>query len=61
VRDGLEDRELLALAQRSGLSALAERLATRLAPSMRGFERDPAPYLAAHRELGTAIAAALAR
>ena len=61
VRDGLEDRELLALAQRSGLSALAERLATRLAPSMRGFERDPAPYLAAHRELGTAIATALAR
>ncbi len=61
VRDGLEDREILALAQRSGLSALAERLAARLAPSVRGFERDPAPYLAAHRELGAALAAALAR
>ncbi len=60
VRDGLEDRELLVLAQRSGLSTLAERLAARLAPSMRGFERESAPYLAAHRELGTAIAAALA-
>ncbi len=59
VRDGIEDWELLALAGRSGLSALADRLAARLAPSVRGFEREPAPYLAAHRELGAAIAAKL--
>jgi hypothetical protein len=61
VRDAAEDRELLALAERHGLRALAERLSRRIAPSMRGFERDPAPYLSAHRELGEAIAAALAR
>jgi prepilin-type processing-associated H-X9-DG protein len=57
VRDGMEDRELLALAERNGLSALAARLAARLAPSVRGFARDPAAYLAAHRELGRALAA----
>ena len=59
VRDGIEDWEMLALAERSGLSALARRLAARLAPTVRGFERDPAPYLAAHRELGAALAAKL--
>ncbi len=61
VRDGIEDWELLELAERSGLSALAESLAARVAPSVRGFERDPAPYLAAHRQLGAAIASALGR
>ena len=61
VRDGIEDWEMLALAERSGLSALARRLAARLAPSVRGFARDPGPYLAAHRELGTALAAKLGR
>jgi hypothetical protein len=60
VRDAIEDWEILALAERSGLSQLADRLATRIAPSVRGFERDPAPYLAAHRELGAALAAKLA-
>jgi hypothetical protein len=58
VRDAAEDRELLALAERYGLHALAERLARSVAPSVRGFARDPAPYLAAHRALGEAIAAA---
>jgi hypothetical protein len=58
VRDGLEDRELLALAERSGLGALARRLASRLVPSVRGFARDPDAYVAAHRELGDALAAA---
>ena len=61
VRDGIEDWELLALADRSGLSSLAQELAARVAPSVRGFERDPACYLAAHRQLGAAVAAALAR
>jgi hypothetical protein len=61
VRDGIEDWELLALADRSGLSPLAQELAARVAPSVRGFERDPACYLAAHRQLGAAVAAALER
>ena len=61
VRDGIEDWEMLSLAERSGLAQLADRLAARVAPSIRGFDRDPAPYLAAHRELGAAIAAKLGR
>ncbi len=61
VREDLEDRELLALAERSGLRPLAERLAIGLAPSLRGFSRDPAAYDAAHRALGDALAQALAR
>lgn len=61
VRDAIEDRELLELAAGSGLPTIAERLAARLAPSVRGFERDPAAYLAAHRELGDALAAARRR
>jgi hypothetical protein len=59
VRDGREDLELLQLARRSGLGELADRLSARLAPSLRGYERAPGPYLSAHRELGEAIAAAL--
>ncbi len=61
VRDAAEDRELLALAERHGLGALAQRLARTIAPSMRGFARDPSAYLSAHRALGDAIAAALQR
>ncbi len=58
IRDGLEDGELLELAERRGLGALAQRLARRIAPSLRAFERDPGAWSAAHRELGDAIAAA---
>jgi len=61
VRDAAEDRELLELAERSGLGQLAERLSARVAPSVRGFARDARPWLDAHRELGAAIASALAR
>jgi len=61
VRDGLEDGELLAMAERLGLGPLAQRLARRLAPSLRGFERDAAPWVSAHDELGDAIARAVAR
>jgi hypothetical protein len=60
VRDAIEDRELLELAARSGLRPLADRLAERIAPSVRGFSRDPQAYLAAHRQLGEAIAEAQA-
>jgi hypothetical protein len=60
VRDAIEDRELAALARRAGLGALVDRLAERLAPSVRGFPRKPRPWLAAHDELGRAIARALA-
>jgi hypothetical protein len=60
VRDAIEDRELLELAERNGLGALAARLAQEVAPSLRGFARDPRPWLDAHRRLGDALAAALA-
>jgi hypothetical protein len=59
VRDGLEDLELLRLAQRAGLGAEAERLAARLAPSARAWEKAPAAWLDARRRLGDAIAAGL--
>jgi hypothetical protein len=58
VRDAIEDRELLELAARAGLRPLAESLAQSVAPSVRGFSRDPEAYLAAHRKLGEAIARA---
>lgn len=61
IRDGLEDLELLRLARASGLSARADALAAALVPSPRGWERRPGPWLAAHRELGDALEAALAR
>ena len=61
VRDAAEDRELLELAERSGLGELAERLSARVAPSVRGFARDARPWIDAHRELGAAIASALPR
>jgi hypothetical protein len=56
VRDAIEDRELLEIARRNGLAGLADRLDRRVAASVRGFSRDPAVMLAAHRELGEAIA-----
>lgn len=60
VRDAIEDRELAALARAHGLGALVDRLAARLAPSVRGFPREARPWLAAHDELGRALARALA-
>jgi Domain of unknown function (DUF4091) len=59
LRDAIEDRELLELAERSGLRALAQRLAARVAPSLRGFARDPEAWQAAHDELGRALARSL--
>lgn len=60
VRDAIEDRALLELARARGLAPLADRLAGRVAPSVRGFPRDPEATLRAHRELGAALAARLA-
>jgi Domain of unknown function (DUF4091) len=61
VRDAIEDRELLELAERSGLGALAARLAGDVAPSLRGFAREPSRWVDAHRRLGDALAASFAR
>jgi hypothetical protein len=47
---------LLELAESRGLAPLAARLAERVAPSVRGFARESAPWLAARRELMAAIA-----
>jgi hypothetical protein len=57
IRDGLEDRELLALAEEVGLGALASRLAASVARSEREWERRPGPWLEARRALGEALAA----
>lgn len=59
VRDAIEDRELIALARRSGLGELVERLSAQLAPSMRDFPREARPWLSAHDALGRALARAL--
>jgi hypothetical protein len=56
IRDGLEDLELLRLAEAAGLRPLAEALAGRLVPSARTWERRPGPWLAARRTLGDALA-----
>jgi hypothetical protein len=61
IRDGLQDLELLRLARAAGLSERAEALAASLVPSARGWERRPGPWLAAHRALGDALEARLAR
>ena len=60
LRDAIEDRELLELADRSGLGALARKLAARVAPSLRGFTREPEAWRSAHDELGRALAKSLA-
>jgi hypothetical protein len=60
IRDALEDAELVSMARARGLGSLADRLLAQLVPSARGWERRPEPWLAARRELGDAIAAALA-
>jgi hypothetical protein len=51
IRDGLEDLEMLRLADGAGLRADAERIAARVAPTIRGFARDPRAWLEARREL----------
>jgi hypothetical protein len=56
VRDALEDLELLRLASAAGLRRLAEETAAALAPSGRGWERRPEPWLLARRRLGDALA-----
>jgi hypothetical protein len=56
IRDGLEDRELLAMAEEAGLGALASRLAAGVARSERDWEREPGPWLEARRALGEALA-----
>ncbi len=61
VRDALEDAELVALARAAGEDRLADRLLARLVPTARGWERRPGPWLAAHRQLGDAIARRAAR
>ncbi|ACL64790.1 conserved hypothetical protein [Anaeromyxobacter dehalogenans 2CP-1] len=60
VRDALEDVELLRLASAAGLGGLAATTAEALVPSARGWERDPARWLAARRRLGDALARRLA-
>jgi hypothetical protein len=60
IRDGLEDLEMLRLAEQRGLGALAERVAARVAPSLRGWSRDPRDWLVARRELAEALAGARA-
>jgi hypothetical protein len=60
IRDGLEDLEMLRLAEARGLGRLAARLAERVAPSVRGFSRDGRSWLLARRELGEALAGARA-
>ncbi len=56
IRDALEDVELFALARAAGEGRLADALLARLVPTARGFERRPAPWLAARRTLGDALA-----
>jgi hypothetical protein len=56
VRDALEDLEMLRLAEARGVGTLAGRVAAAVAPSLRGWSRDPAAWLAARRQLGEALA-----
>jgi hypothetical protein len=56
IRDALEDVELLAMARAAGEARLADALLARLVPSGRGWERRAAPWLAARRSLGEALA-----
>jgi hypothetical protein len=61
IRDALEDVELFAMARAAGEQRLADRLLARLVPAARAWERRAAPWLAARRTLGDAIAARPAR
>jgi hypothetical protein len=56
IRDALEDLELLRMATEAGEGALATRIAERLVPSARGYERSAAAWLDARRTLGDALA-----
>jgi hypothetical protein len=56
IRDGLEDLELLRMVADAGDATLARRLAGRLVPSARGYERDAKPWLEARRLLGDTLA-----
>ena len=60
IRDALEDVELLRMATEAGEGALAARLAARLVPSPRSYERSGAAWLDARRALGDALARRLA-
>ncbi|HET9597553.1 MAG TPA: DUF4091 domain-containing protein [Anaeromyxobacteraceae bacterium] len=57
VREAIQDRALLELAEARGLGPLAARLAERIAPGVRGFARESGPWIAARRELLAALAA----
>jgi hypothetical protein len=56
IRDGLEDYELLAIAQASGLGKLARQVGERVVPSARGWNRSAETLLAARRQVGQALA-----
>lgn len=60
VRDGLEDVELLRLATDAGLGPLAQRTASALVPTARGWEREPRRWLSARRALAEALAGRVA-
>jgi len=51
VRDGLEDLELLRLAEARGLGREAGRICEHVAPSLRGFSREPSAWISARKEL----------
>ncbi|MGC3997247.1 MAG: DUF4091 domain-containing protein [Anaeromyxobacter sp.] len=60
IRDGLEDLELLRLAERAGLDGLADARAGALVPTARRWERAPGPWLEARRQLAEALVRRLA-
>ncbi|MBS2032058.1 MAG: DUF4091 domain-containing protein [Deltaproteobacteria bacterium] len=55
LRDGLQDYELLKLADRVGLHALAQATAITLVPKAWEIQRDPSVWIAARRKLALAI------
>ena len=57
VREAIQDRRLLELAEARGFGPVATRLAKRIAPDVRSFAREAGPWLAARRELQAALAA----
>jgi hypothetical protein len=58
LRDGMEDYEYLALLERAGKVAEAERIALPLAQSWFNWEKDPGAYQRARAELAGLIVAA---